>query len=59
MTAADITYRRTTVGLRCFDTPEIRQMISAVLEAASGVETWRAEARPPPPATVPESPAHA
>jgi glycerol-3-phosphate dehydrogenase len=33
LTAADIIYRRTTLGLRGFDTPEIRQKISTVLEA--------------------------
>jgi glycerol-3-phosphate dehydrogenase len=31
--AEDVIYRRTTLGLRGFDTPEIRQSISAVLEA--------------------------
>ena len=30
-TAEDVIYRRTTLGLRGFDTPEIRQSISAVL----------------------------
>jgi glycerol-3-phosphate dehydrogenase len=33
-TAEDIIYRRTTLGLRGYDTPEIRQRISAALEAA-------------------------
>jgi glycerol-3-phosphate dehydrogenase len=31
-TAEDVICRRTTLGLRGFDTPEIRQMISTVLE---------------------------
>jgi len=31
LTAEDVIYRRTTLGLRGFDTPEIRRMISAVL----------------------------
>ena len=35
MTADDVIHRRTTLGLRGFDTPEIRQTISAVLEAYS------------------------
>jgi glycerol-3-phosphate dehydrogenase len=39
LTAEDVIYRRTTLGLRGFDTPEIRQMISAVLEAAAGLQT--------------------
>jgi glycerol-3-phosphate dehydrogenase len=38
-TAGDIIYRRTTLGLRGFDTPETRQMISATLESNSGAET--------------------
>jgi glycerol-3-phosphate dehydrogenase len=42
LTAEDVIYRRTTLGLRGFDTPEIRHMISAVLES-------RADARTPPP----------
>jgi glycerol-3-phosphate dehydrogenase len=35
LTADDIVYRRTTLGLRGFDTPEIRQRISAALEVAT------------------------
>ena len=35
-TTEDIIYRRTTLGLRGFDTPEIRQRISAALEAGPG-----------------------
>ena len=31
--AEDVIYRRTTLGLRGFDTPEIRERISTVLEA--------------------------
>jgi len=42
LTAEDVIYRRTTLGLRGFDTPEIRHMISAVLEDRTG-------AGPPPP----------
>jgi glycerol-3-phosphate dehydrogenase len=38
-TAGDIIYRRTTLGLRGFDTLEICQMISAVLEAAQTYHT--------------------
>ena len=37
--AEDIIYRRTTLGLRGFDTPEIRRKISAALEYAVGAET--------------------
>jgi glycerol-3-phosphate dehydrogenase len=33
LTAEDVIYRRTTLGLRGFDTPGIRQRISTVLEA--------------------------
>ncbi len=32
LTAEDVIYRRTTLGLRGFDTPEIRRKISSVLE---------------------------
>jgi glycerol-3-phosphate dehydrogenase len=32
LTAEDVIYRRTTLGLRGFDTPEIRERISTVLE---------------------------
>jgi glycerol-3-phosphate dehydrogenase len=35
VTAEDIIYRRTTLGLRGFDTPEIRQRICTVLEAGA------------------------
>jgi glycerol-3-phosphate dehydrogenase len=35
LTAEDVIYRRTTLGLRGFDTPEIRQRISTVLEAGA------------------------
>ena len=59
LTAEDVIYRRTTLGLRGFDTPEIRQKVSAVLEAAPGAETPRAEARLPSPATAPKPTAHA
>jgi glycerol-3-phosphate dehydrogenase len=38
-TAGDIIYRRTTLGLRGFDTPEIRRKISAALEYVVGAET--------------------
>ena len=37
MTAEDIIYRRTTLGLRGFDTPEIRQRISTVVEAGAQI----------------------
>jgi len=37
MTAEDVIYRRTTLGLRGFDTPEIRQMISTVVEAGAQI----------------------
>jgi glycerol-3-phosphate dehydrogenase len=33
LSAEDVIYRRTTLGLRGFDTPEIRERISTVLEA--------------------------
>ena len=36
MTAGDILYRRTTLGLRGFDTPEIRHTISAALDGWPG-----------------------
>ena len=39
LTAEDIIYRRTTLGLRGFDTPEIRHMISAVLGDRPGAQT--------------------
>jgi glycerol-3-phosphate dehydrogenase len=39
MTAEDIIYRRTTLGLRGFDTPGIRHKISAVLEFGTGAGT--------------------
>jgi glycerol-3-phosphate dehydrogenase len=38
-TAEDVIYRRTTLGLRGFDTPEIRQSVSAVLEYGTGART--------------------
>jgi glycerol-3-phosphate dehydrogenase len=38
-TAEDVIYRRTTLGLRGFDTPEIRQSISGVL--ASGAQVLK------------------
>ena len=59
LTVEDVIYRRTTLGLRGFDTPEIRQIISAVFEVAAGAETRSAEVRLPSPAAAPESPAHA
>jgi glycerol-3-phosphate dehydrogenase len=37
LTAEDVIYRRTTLGLRGFDTPEIRQRISTVLEAGAQI----------------------
>jgi glycerol-3-phosphate dehydrogenase len=37
LTAEDIIYRRTTLGLRGFDTPEIRQAISTILEAGAQI----------------------
>jgi glycerol-3-phosphate dehydrogenase len=37
MTAEDVIYRRTTLGLRGFDTPEIRQTISTVVEAGAQI----------------------
>ena len=36
VTADDIIYRRTTLGLRGFDTPEIRQTIAVVIESEAG-----------------------
>jgi glycerol-3-phosphate dehydrogenase len=36
-TVEDIIYRRTTLGLRGYDTPEIRRKVSAALEAAPGL----------------------
>jgi glycerol-3-phosphate dehydrogenase len=36
VTAEDVIYRRTTLGLRGFDTPEVRQKISATLEQMTG-----------------------
>lgn len=41
LTAEDVIYRRTTLGLRGFDTPEIHQMISAVLESWAGDQARR------------------
>jgi glycerol-3-phosphate dehydrogenase len=38
LTAEDVIYRRTTLGLRGFDTPEIRQRISTVTEAGAGAQ---------------------
>jgi glycerol-3-phosphate dehydrogenase len=38
LTAEDVIYRRTTLGLRGFDTPEIRQRISTVIEAGAGAQ---------------------
>jgi glycerol-3-phosphate dehydrogenase len=38
-TAEDVIYRRTTLGLRGFDTPEIRQSISGVLASGAQVLT--------------------
>jgi glycerol-3-phosphate dehydrogenase len=38
-TAEDVIYRRTTLGLRGFDTPESRQSISAVLESGARAPT--------------------
>jgi glycerol-3-phosphate dehydrogenase len=38
-TAEDIIYRRTTLGIRGFDTPEIRRKISEALEYVVGAET--------------------
>lgn len=35
VTVGDVIYRRTTLGLRGFDTPRIRQMISTVLESSA------------------------
>jgi glycerol-3-phosphate dehydrogenase len=37
LAAEDVIYRRTTLGLRGFDTPEIRQRISTVLEAGAQI----------------------
>jgi glycerol-3-phosphate dehydrogenase len=37
LTGEDVIYRRTTLGLRGFDTPEIRQRISTVLEAGAQI----------------------
>ena len=39
LTAEDVIYRRTTLGLRGFDTPGIRHKISAVLEYGTGART--------------------
>ena len=36
MTADDVIYRRTTLGLRGFDTPEIRRRVSAFLRSQAG-----------------------
>ena len=36
VTAEDVIHRRTTLGLRGFDSPQLRQMISAALEAEPG-----------------------
>jgi glycerol-3-phosphate dehydrogenase len=41
LTAEDVIYRRTTLGLRGFDTPRIRRKISAVLEFMVGAENLR------------------
>jgi glycerol-3-phosphate dehydrogenase len=41
LTAEDVIYRRTTLGLRGFDTPEVRQSISAALESAAGAEIMK------------------
>jgi len=49
LTTEDVIYRRTTLGLRGFDTPEIRHKISAVLEYGTGV-------RVPPPELPERSP---
>ena len=38
LSAEDVIYRRTTLGLRGFDTPEIRQRISTVLEAGANTQ---------------------
>jgi glycerol-3-phosphate dehydrogenase len=38
LTAEDVIYRRTTLGLRGFDTPGIRQRISTILEAWAGAQ---------------------
>jgi glycerol-3-phosphate dehydrogenase len=37
LSAEDVIYRRTTLGLRGFDTPEIRERISTVLEAEAQI----------------------
>jgi glycerol-3-phosphate dehydrogenase len=37
LTVEDVIYRRTTLGLRGFDTPEIRQRISTGLEAGAQI----------------------
>jgi glycerol-3-phosphate dehydrogenase len=39
VTAEDIIYRRTTLGLRGLDTPEVRDAICAVIESEAGVQT--------------------
>lgn len=39
VTAEDVIYRRTTLGLRGFDTPEVRQMISVALGPGGGAQT--------------------
>ena len=39
VTVEDVMYRRTTLGLRGFDTPEIRQSISGVLASGAQVLT--------------------
>jgi len=38
VTAEDVIHRRTTLGLRGFDSPEIRQRISAVVESKPGAQ---------------------
>jgi len=37
LTAEDVIYRRTTLGLRGFDTPDLRQRISTVLETSAQI----------------------
>lgn len=39
LTAEDIIYRRTTLGIRGFDTPGVRQSMSALIESCAGAGT--------------------
>jgi glycerol-3-phosphate dehydrogenase len=47
VTVEDVIYRRTTLGLRGFDSPQIRQKISAAIESAAGSEAVNLLSRGP------------